>query len=383
MDTDLATQIANLSEDDLRPVISGVLGRNAAPTGPLAVQKIGASGGHATAGIFHVAGQAQTATDATAWSAVVKALGVPENPSPGIEYDALREVEVYRSQAFAKLCGGVRAPRCYAIQEQEGVQLLWLEDLTSAPQPPWSAQHFLATARHLGQFNAHWPAHALPTWDWLYSHDLRTSFHNPSYQDVFDRLLAQQDHPLVQIFAPRDLLPALLRLWDESDALLTQTDGMGRGVCHLDCHPRNLFPMKGPETESYTVAIDWVKVGIGSLGIDIGHLLASPLTWLDISPEEAQHLREPIYEAYLSGLRDQGWAGKGEEVRLVYLTRLMCEAIRNTNLVIHAINNAEWAATMERLSGLPIAEICMRFGRTLEFYFDCQEEALRMSKQVR
>ena len=381
MSNGVVTQIAGLSQAEIRPIIRAVLGEDARPVGQLAATKIGRSAGHGTAGIFHVSGHAQTSAGQTTWSAVVKALGVPEHPSPDAPENPLREIKVYESRVFANLCGGVRAAHYYGLQEQDGVQFLWLEDLTQAPQPPWHAQQFTEAARHLGQFNGHWSAAQLPDWNWLSQLGFRSRFHNSNSQQALEQLLKQRDHPLVQRFAPPEVIPALVRLWDESHALLMRAEEMPKGVCHLDCHPKNLFPIHESHNESYTVAIDWVKVGIGSLGIDIGHLLASPMTWLELSPDEAQQLKNPIYAAYMSGLTSTGWSGNEAGVRLTYLTRLACEAIRHIMLIAHAMSNADWAATMERFVGLPITEISGRYGRALEFYFDCKDEALRLARQ--
>jgi hypothetical protein len=155
MPSDVLAQITAQDHDELSAIVSQILADEATLIGEVTGTKIGRSVGHATTGIFHVTGRALAQGGERAWSAVVKALGTPEHPSPGSEEDPYRELEIYRSGVFTEVCGGVRSARCYAIQPRDNLQLLWLEDFSDAPQPPWDAGQFLETARHLGQFNAY------------------------------------------------------------------------------------------------------------------------------------------------------------------------------------------------------------------------------------
>lgn len=383
MQNDVVAQITAQDHDELRPIVSQIVADEATPIGPVTATKIGRSAGHATAGIFHVMGVARTRSGERTWSAVVKALGAPDHLSPVSEEDPYRELEVYRSGIFADVCGGVRAARCYAIQPRDTLQLLWLEDLSGAPQPPWDSGQFPETACHLGQFNGYWPEQVLPQWDWLSRRGFRSAFTgNKLFQETFERFPAQQENPWMRRFAPPPAAQALMQLWQQCDGLLMQTEGTSKGICHRDCHPKNLFPMHDASGDSYTIGIDWTKVGIANLGIDIGHLLASPMTWLEVTPDEARALRDPIFDAYLLGLTDAGWSGNEDGVRLTYLTRLICESIRSTNLISFAIENVEWAEIMENFQGQSMLDISARYGENLEFYLDCQEEAIQLAKHL-
>src|SRR5688572_19706931 len=130
MPTDIAALLTNHSTNELKPIVSQIVGEDATPTGKLTTTKIGRSLGQGTAGIFRVTGHARTQTGSTEWTAVVKALGTPEFAVSGLQDDALREVEIYRSRAFAEVCGGVRAAHYYEVQSRDDLLLLWLEDLT-------------------------------------------------------------------------------------------------------------------------------------------------------------------------------------------------------------------------------------------------------------
>lgn len=148
---------------ELNSIASQVLSKDATCLDELSVKQIGRSFGHETYGVFRVAGSAHTSAGEEEWSAVAKILTVPDNRSAAGEIGN-REIEVYRSGVFDELCGGVRAAKCYAIQLQESAQYLWLEDLSAAPQSPWSAPYFIQCAHNVGQFNAYWPEDKLPEW---------------------------------------------------------------------------------------------------------------------------------------------------------------------------------------------------------------------------
>ena len=380
MSDEIAAQIANQSADELKPIVRQIVGEDATPIGEVTISKIGRSIGQGTAAIFHVDGHAHAARGTIKWSAVVKVLGKPAIEVPGQgNNDVWREVEVYRSREFAEVKGGVRSAHCYAIQPREELILLWLEDLSGAPQPPWKHEHFVATARNLGRFNAHWPEAELPKWEWLDRSGFRnqfTGFFHRLYQRISDHI----DHPLMRPFADRK--QELMRLWDQCEVLLIQSEATSNGVCHLDSHPKNFFPMQSPTGESYTVGIDWAKVGIDKLGIDCGHLLASPMLWMEISPDEAFALRDPMYDAYLAGLTESGWSGNEESVRLSFLTRLACEAIRQICLISHAIDDAGFREMEENLMHKPIEEFSARYGEYMHFLFDCKDEAQHLAVQL-
>lgn len=381
MAIDIADTLRKMTVEELSPIVGQVLGEDVVDVGPFSVAKIGRSAGPSTTGIFRVVGVAKTETAERNWSAVIKGLGAPEHPRAGFEPAPLKEVDIYRSRVFADPCGGVRAAHCYAIQPLDDMHLVWLEDLSGAPQPPWRADQFIETARHLGQFNAHWPESALPEWPWLNQVGFRGSYYSPFNQQKFERFPSLCDHPLTRQFASSDVIQELMQLWQDLDGLLAQAERSYKGVCHRDCHPKNLFPMHDTRGVSYTIAIDWSEIGVDCLGLDIGHLIASPILWQELTPEEAEVLVEPLFAAYVTGLTEAGWMGDQEEVRFTFLTRLACNAVNCVRLVSGAIDNAQWGQTLERLVGFPIEELCVRWGKGLSFYFACRDKAQRFAKQ--
>jgi hypothetical protein len=381
MTNDVVSQLTNLPFAELLPIVQQILGVDAAPLGPLSVKQIGRSFGRGTVGIYRVSGHATTADREQTWSAVVKVIDSGVSATADGELDPQREVAVYQSGVFAALQGGVRAAQCYAIEARQGRQFVWQEDLSEAPQAPWVAKHFIETARHLGQFNGHWPESALPNWAWLNKGGLRKKYKKAHYATVFDRLGALQSHALVRRAVSPDVVRRRAQLWEASDELFAAVEATPKGVCHLDCHPRNLFPMDDPVHGTFTIAIDWASVGIDCLGADIGALLASPLKWLDLSPDEAEALVAPIFAAYLRGLVDAGWSGNEDRVRLTYFTCLGSEVNRIAAIIAGVIDEPGLRARLESAAERPIDELFERWGEAQHFFLAYSEEALQLARK--
>ena len=342
-------QILHTPPDELVAIASKVLGAAATPLGKLSVEKIGHSFGQATVGIYWVTGRATTSAGEQLWSAVVKVLGTPAIAVAGLESDAQREVEVYRAGEFAELCGGIRAAHCYAIQQRDERQFMWLEDLSQAPQPPWPTEQYIDTAHHLGQFNAHWPETACPPWEWLNQMQFRDFFKRQPFQGALERLADPQSHPQIAQVMPPEVVAETLQFWHESERLFEKIAATPQGICHLDCHPRNLFPKRNCAGDGYTVAIDWSQVGIGALGMDVGHLLADPIKQMILPDEALRAFTEAVFMAYVDGLTEAGWSGDLEQIRFAFLTRLGCEALRNITVAILSVENPEIRKQAEKI----------------------------------
>lgn len=385
MHTTLLSKLHNLSANELKPVLLQLLGTEASPVDGWTVTEIGRSAGTSTAGIFRLAGAATTADGLLPWSTVVKVLGPPR--FEGREYDptgALRELAFYRAGASAIQGDRVRSPRCYAIEEWDNLDFIWLEDLSASPQPPWLPEHFIQAAQHVGQFNGRWAEPALPEWPWLNPNGLREKYRAPNIAQAFERLPALARVPVAGRTLPADVVQGLLALWQSGDELFAKVEEGCKCLCHRDYHARNLFPMPDSGAGSYTIAIDWDQTGIEYLGADIGLLLGAPIKWVDLSLDQAVALIEPVFDAYLAGLAEAGWSGNEDDVRLTYLTCLSTgEASRVARLTSILIEHPESHAGMERNLQRPIEQIFDWWVEALRFFLTHHDRALQLARRRR
>jgi pimeloyl-ACP methyl ester carboxylesterase len=66
----------------------------------------------------------------------------------------------------------------------------------------------------------------------------------------------------------------IFRLWNEHGLWLDALDRLRQTLCHNDAFRRNLFARRGAHEQPETVAIDWALVGTGSVGQELGPLVA-------------------------------------------------------------------------------------------------------------
>ena len=114
MTNDVAAQITALSADDLTPVIHRTVGADAVVKGDVQAAKIGRGIGMATAGIYRVTGRAQTNDGEQPWSAVVKALGVPETKRAWLQDDGFPNKSMHALGPNPAV-GPCAEPRCNRI----------------------------------------------------------------------------------------------------------------------------------------------------------------------------------------------------------------------------------------------------------------------------
>jgi hypothetical protein len=258
-------------------------------------------GNAATGGIWRVRGDG--------WSFVVKLLRRGHDPSGRWETSDdpqhwnywRRESLVYETglAAEAYVPAGIEPPRLHGLYERRpDLVALWLEDVSEPPATSWAPADFELAARRLGRAQG---ASPVPDAPWLSRGWLA------SYIDS-----KQADPSLLDggLFDP-SLSARLRRLWHERERLLAILDDLPQTLCHLDVWPRNLFG-----DAHRTVLVDWAFAGKGAIGEDPSNLILDsffdgllPLALLD----EVEHAVE---RGYFAGLRDAGWPGSVDEVRL-------------------------------------------------------------------
>lgn len=383
MATDSLSKFSQMSADDLRPILRQVLDTDADPLDGWTATEIGRSAGTSTAGIYRVTGNALSAAGERSWSAIVKVIGPPRIPDREFDWaSGQRELAVYQSGLFASAQSRVRSPRCYALEPWQDLYFIWLEDLSTAPYPPWLPEYFVHTAQDVGQFNGQWSGAFLPEWTWLNPAGLRSKYRNSRHADMFSRLPAFQEDTLARRALPPDVFAQLPQLWLDGQELLAKVEATSKCLCHRDYHAKNLFPMPDTGAGRYTIAIDWDQTGIEYVGADIGLLLASATKWLELPLDQAATLVDPVFEAYLAGLVESGWSGNEDDVQLTYLTCLgMGEAIRMINLITLAVDTPASRATVERLMLAPVEQVFDQWAQVLRFLLTQKDRALHLARR--
>jgi hypothetical protein len=106
----------------------------------------------------------------------------------------------------------------------------------------------------------------------------------------------------------------VLRVWEDRGALLDALSGRPQTVRHGDANVGNLFARHSGAGEPETTAIDWEAAAQGAVGEDLAGLLRPRTRVREELPPDA--LRDLVFGGYVAGLRDAGWDGDDDAVRL-------------------------------------------------------------------
>ena len=327
-----------------------------------------------------------------AWSLILKVV----QPLGGGPADDLghwnywqREALAYRSGLLERLIAerdpdpaSLAVPRCWEVREKPNGHLwLWMEDVIEAGGGRWTLDRYGLAARHFGSFQGGFLiGRPLPSDPWLSRGWMRARV--ASFADAMRRLHdpALWDQPLVRRTCPRALEGRLAQLWDERDQFLDALDRLPQTLCHLDVWRPNLLSRVGPNGDQ-TVALDWSYVGIGAVGQDIGNLVPDSLGNFDIGIDQAAAMDRAVFEGYLQGLREQGWAGDARQVRLGYTAAAALGWGLGTPWWLVWPEDAERQAEIEHHWGRPLEELLAQRALLTGFVLDLAEEAQTLIAQ--
>jgi hypothetical protein len=263
------------------------------------------------------------------WSIVLKTLlstsddGESSNDPVNYAYWR-RESLVYSSGLLDDVAGGLRGPRCYAVDVGLDHDRLWLEDLRELHPEGWSLERFGLAARHLGQFNGVWLAgRTVPELPWLADlesvHDFWTT-HDATQPGLAALLDSKQWREICRTTGVVDSgEPAALRAFlADRRPYLTALAALPQTLCHHDAMAPNLFAARAADGFEATVAIDWQLAGLGPAGDDLAMLVAGSVMFLRTPGGTLDELNERAIEGYLSGLEDVGASAAEADVRFAY-----------------------------------------------------------------
>ena len=220
---------------------------------------------------------------------------------------------------------GVRAPRLLAcVERPDGDVALWLEDVAGEPATRWPQARHVEHARRLGAAQGAVRPEDEP---WLTRRFLRQYIgSNTLGQELLDDDEAWQQ-PLVRDHFPPGLRRDMVRLHHDREWFLEIMEALPRAFCHLDMWPANVRSEGGDsggdsggdgggDSGGDSVVFDWAFAGDGVLGEDLGNYLPDSVFDLFVPATRLPGYAAEAYDAYLHGLRDGGWKGDEELVRL-------------------------------------------------------------------
>jgi len=335
--------------------------------------------------LARLAGAAELETGESArWSAVVKVITpARDREALSVRDSGYREVLAYRSGMLAELPGRFRTPRVYSIDDAvDGRIWLWLEDLHDVYDRSWPRQQFSAAAHDLGVFNGHYlvssPPRAAP-WlnQWLryaWAEEHAEIQRIPSYRADLERTL--DESPVRHQFGSQTVA-RIAQLLDDQPTFMELLARLPETLCHHDAALANLFAVRGPDGMLETVAVDWEKIGPGPIGAEIATLTFGTLRRCEFDAARAEELDAAVFHGYLSGLREAGWRGAVELVRLGYTAAI---ALRWTVLagILHMLVQGAEPVRTSQGTLVPADTVLVQRVRLAKLLLDRADEARRL-----
>lgn len=223
-----------------------------------------------------------------------------------------RELEVYRDDRLREQLAGTGLVLPEAeVEEHPGGAVLYLEDIEGRPGTAFTLDDHAALARACGRWQSR-PADEVPWTSVGFLRDYSTT------RDVPWKLLADDaawKQPLIAENWPAGLRSAWVELVAHRNELLTLAEGLPRARCHLDLWVCNAIRRSTGEI----ALLDWAFTGDGALGEDIGNHIPDAVFDLFWPAERIAELAETCIANYLEGLREGGWRGDPDLVRLAVM----------------------------------------------------------------
>ena len=231
-----------------------------------------------------------------------------------------REMLLYRSGLFDEHPSSLTVPRCLSLVERKPDEIwLWLEEVTGQTGTQMSLEDYGLAARHLAHLQGRYLMdRSLPSYPWLSTRRWVANTVSNWGTGALPWLQSHRPESSSDRVFPSEVIHGLLHLWAERDEFLDQLDTVPRTLCHRDFNAANLFVRGGAGEGGQTTAIDWDCAGIGTIGEDIADLVGEALVFFAFDPTQARVLKETVLSGYLAGLRDVGWRGDPQRLRLGY-----------------------------------------------------------------
>ena len=311
-------QLAAIDQATLTPLIQSALGSKSVEVVNWEFEPLHGGIAAGTA-VYRFSGQGRDQGQTIPWSLILKILrsGVGSADASAWDYYT-READAYQSGWLDDLPGGLAAPRCFGVLDHpDGTCWMWLEDIQERFASPWPLEHYGVVARHLGHFNGSFLVdRPLPGWSWLSSDWLRHYVEQSA--PAIEPLRDAQASPWGRRWLPEEDSDQFFHLWEERALYLGTLDRLPQTICHFDIFRLNLFARRTADGDDQTVVIDWAFVGRGPIGADLNPLVWMSIALAGVGPDKAQELEEIVFEGYLEGLREAGWQGDPQQVRLGY-----------------------------------------------------------------
>jgi hypothetical protein len=161
----------------------------------------------------------------------------------------------------------------------------------------------------------------------------------------------------------------------DREIYLSALDRLPQTICHFDVFCRNLFARKTAAGEDQTVMIDWAYVGRGPIGADLNPLVLMGISLGGVEMDKMRDLEEIVFEGYLEGLREAGWQGDPQQVRLGYIVASVRYLFPEIGRWMAFILDESLHAAAEKRIGYPLGDVFDSFALMRRLLFSKLKDA--------
>jgi len=111
-------------------------------------------------------------------------------------------------------------------------------------------------------------------------------------------------------------------------------------------------------------------------------LFAASLVWFEYDASEAKSLDQAIFDSYLNGLREAGWSGDPQIVRLGYTAACALRWGVVGLWWLRALTDPEEQANFEKQWNRPMPKLVSQWAQTISCVLDLAEEAYRLQRAL-
>ena len=298
---------------------------------------------------------------------------------------APREIRAYRSALLTALPGHLRAPRLLGIDEAtDGSFWLWLEDVTDVHEAPATGP-VRPDGTSSGRLQRNLPGLAAAPGRVL----VQSLAGAPSgrgerwrrFRIGFRRLgctgaVADSGQPRNGVRSR--IVQRTAQLRRDQAHFVGALERLPQTLCHHESSLANLFAVDRGDGLVETVAVDWEQIGPGPIGAEIATLVFGTLRRCEFDAEQALELDQVVFAGYVDGLREAGWTGPEEHVRLGFTGAVALRWSVLVSTLRLLVEGAQPVRTSQGARVSPEANLS-QLVRTCQYLLDRADEARRLS----
>lgn len=328
-------------------------------------------------GLWLFSGEGNDSTGSKSWMVVLKILERPdEEAQPSDLWYWKRELLWVQSGHMERLPGPVKTPRYYRVEEIPKGAWLWQEYVENQRPDPWSLDDYAFAAHQLGLWNGTYACGIpLPDEPW---------FTRRHYRSWYSRANPEQDFQfgLNQMYISGENRSRYDKLWADRESFYEALETLPQIFSHLDSQRRNLFIRRGDDNRNELVLADWAVCGLGPLGVELFALVGMSSALLEWLPSQLPQLDKAAFGSYLQGLREAGWSGNTNEIRLAYTAWVTAYfAIVFPNIITLWCTQEARPYAMQQF-GFAEEELCQKWLPLFSYSLDCADEARSLMKKL-